>query len=152
MNKAAFFDRDGTINVNIGHLYDPKKLEFIPGRPDMIKKYNDEGYIVIVITNQAGIAKGMYTVEDMNRLHEHMNQQLMAHWGAHIDAFYYCPHHPDYTGFCHCRKPGTGMIEQAIQDFNVDVAQSVLFGDKHSDIEAGQKCGIKSILLDEWVK
>jgi D,D-heptose 1,7-bisphosphate phosphatase len=147
MNKAAFFDRDGTINMDIGHLYDCNKLEFIPGRPELIKHYNDEGYRVIVVTNQAGIAKGYYTVEDMLRFHEYMNQKLKEDWDAHIDAFYYCPHHPDYTGPCHCRKPEPGMIEQAILDWDIDVTQSVLYGDQFHDIEAGEKCGIKSILI-----
>jgi D,D-heptose 1,7-bisphosphate phosphatase len=147
VNKAAFFDRDGTINVNTGHLHVPDKLEFIPGRPELIKHYNDAGYKVIVVTNQAGIAKGYYTVEDMLRFHQYMNQRLWEYCGAHIDAFYYCPHHPDYTGLCHCRKPEPGMLEQAIKDFDIDVTQSVLYGDKSSDIEAGEKCGIKSVLL-----
>jgi D,D-heptose 1,7-bisphosphate phosphatase len=148
MKKAAFFDRDGTINVNTGHLYEPEKMEFIPGRPELIKKHNDEGYIVIVITNQAGIAKGMYTVEDMNRLHEYMNQKLMERWGAHIDTFYFCPHYPYLSGPCDCRKPAPGMIEKAIRDFEIDVTQSVLYGDKPHDIEAGEKCGIRSVLVE----
>lgn len=154
MNKAAFFDRDGTINVNIGHLHECDKLKFIPGRPELIKHYNDEGYKVIVVTNQAGIAKGYYTIEDMLRLHDYMNQQLRVYCGAHIDSFYFCPHHPDFTGECKCRKPEPGMIKQAIREWDIDVTQSILYGDKLHDIEAGVKCGIKSILLAsiEWLE
>lgn len=147
MNKAAFFDRDGTINTNIGHLYRAEDLAFIPGRPELIRWYNQNGYLVIVITNQAGIAKGYYTAEDMHQLHSEMNRRLLLQWGAHIDQFYFCPHHPDFTGPCHCRKPEPGMLEQAIQDFDIDVSQSILYGDQVWDIQAGERCGIRSILL-----
>lgn len=146
MNKAAFFDRDGTINVDVNYLYKKEDMKFIDGMPQFIKKWNDWGYKVIVVTNQAGIARGLYTQEDMNLLHEFMNEELKK-YGAHIDAFYFCPHHPDFTGVCKCRKPGTGMIEQAIKDFDIDVNQSILFGDKSWDVEAGEKCGIKSFLV-----
>ena len=141
MNKAAFFDRDGTINVEKNYLYKVEDFEFIEGIPELIKKYNDEGYIVIVVTNQAGIARGYYTEEDMNILHRYINEQL-AKIGAHIDAFYFCPHHPDITGECNCRKPKTGMLEKAIKDWDIDVSQSILYGDKPWDIVAGKKCGI----------
>lgn len=147
MNTAAFFDRDGTINVDVGHLYRVEDLRFIPGRPELIREHNDRGDLVIVVTNQAGIAKGLYTLEDMRRLHEEMNRRLKARWGAWIDAFYYCPHHPDFTGPCHCRKPEPGMIERAIRDHRIDATRSVLYGDKPWDIEAGEKCGIRGILL-----
>lgn len=147
MNKAAFFDRDGTINVEKNYLYKIEDFEFIDGIPELIKKYNDDGFIVIVITNQAGIARGYYTKEDMNNLHEYINNEL-SKIGAHIDAFYFCPHHPDFTGECNCRKPKTGMIEKAIKDWNIDVKQSILYGDKPWDIEAGEKCGIRSIYVE----
>ena len=146
MNKAAFFDRDGTINIEKNYLYKVEDFEFIKGIPELIKKYNDEGYVVIVVTNQAGIARGYYTEEDMNILHRYINEQL-AKIGAHIDAFYFCPHHPDITGECNCRKPKTGMLEKAIQEWNIDVNQSILYGDKPWDIEAGEKCGIRSIYV-----
>ena len=143
MNKAAFFDRDGTINIDKGYVHRIEDFEFIKGMPEFIKKYNDEGYKVIVVTNQAGIARGYYTQKEVDILHNYINEEL-AKIGAHIDAFYICPHHPDFTGECNCRKPKTGMIEQAIKDFDIDVKQSVLFGDKPWDIECGIKCGIKS--------
>lgn len=146
MNKVAFFDRDGTINVDVNYLYKIEDFRFINGMPQFIKKFNDWGYKVIVVTNQAGIGRGYYTEEDMHKLHDHINEEL-ARIGAHIDAFYFCPHHPDFTGSCRCRKPEPGMIEQAIKDFDIDVTQSVLFGDKPWDIEAGKKCGIKGYLV-----
>ena len=144
--KAVFFDRDGTINKEKDYVYRIEDFEFLPGIPEKIKEYNDEGYKVIVVTNQAGIARGYYSEEEMHTLHRHINDRLAA-IGAHIDAFYFCPHHPDITGPCQCRKPEPGMIKQAIHDFNIDVTQSLLYGDKPWDIEAGRRCGIKSILL-----
>lgn len=144
--KAAFFDRDGTINVDVGYLHKKEDLIFIKGRPELIRKFNKSGYWVIVITNQAGIARGYYTEDDMRELHKYMNMKL-AKFDAHIDAFYYCPHHPDFTGPCKCRKPETGMIQQAINDFDLDPSQCVLYGNQRQDIEAGEKCGIRSIML-----
>ena len=148
MNKAAFFDRDGTINIDKGHVYKIEDFEFIKGAKELIKSYNDKGYKVIVVSNQAGIAKGYYKKQDVDKLHEYINQELKK-INAHIDAFYICPHHPDYTGECNCRKPKTGMIEKAIKDFDIDVKESVLYGDKPWDIECGEKCGIKSYYIDK---
>lgn len=146
MNKAAFFDRDGTINVDTGYVHRIEEFQFIDGIPEFIKKWNDWGYKVIVVTNQAGIARGYYTEDDMHKLHAYMNEEL-AQIGAHVDAFYFCPHHPDFTGACHCRKPEPGMFEQAIKDWDIDVTQSIMFGDRQSDIEAAEKCGIKGYLV-----
>lgn len=145
-NKAAFFDRDGTINVDVHYLHRPDELDFIDGMPQFIRKWNDWGYRVIVVTNQAGIARGYYTEEEMRNLHCYMNAQLKQ-YGAHIDAFYFCPHHPDFSGPCHCRKPESGMIERAIAEFDLDPEQCILFGDQPWDIESGQRCGVKGYLL-----
>ena len=147
INKAAFFDRDGTINVDIHYLHRPEDLQFIAGMPEFIRKWNDWGYKVIVVTNQAGIARGYYGEKEMRALHRYMNERL-AEYGAHIDAFYYCPHHPEITGPCHCRKPEPGMIEDAVREFDLDPAQCILFGDKLWDVEAGEKCGICSIQVN----
>lgn len=139
---AAFFDRDGTINVNFGYVYKPEDLEFIRGIPERIKEYNDKNIPVIVITNQAGIARGLYTEDDMHRFHKHMNNRLRAEYGAHIDAFYFCPHHPDITGECKCRKPNTELFIKAADDLNIDLTKSVMYGDKESDREAAKRAGI----------
>ncbi|MDY4784946.1 HAD family hydrolase [Pygmaiobacter massiliensis] len=149
MKKAAFFDRDGTINVNTGHLHDPKQLSFIEGVPQLIRRFNEAGYLVIVITNQAGIAKGFYTEDDMHHLHKVLNERLQREYNAHIDAFYFCPHHPDFTGPCQCRKPATGMLKRAIEDFDIDVTQSFLFGDMPHDIECGERMKIRSYEIQE---
>lgn len=142
MTKAAFFDRDGTINVNFGHVYKLNELEFIPGVPEIIKKHNDEGIPVIVVTNQAGIAKGLYTEEEMHRFNNHLNECLKIEYDAHIDAFYFCPHHPEYTGECECRKPKAGMFFKAAKDFKIDLEQSVMYGDKETDRIAAMTAGI----------
>lgn len=148
MNKAIFLDRDGTINIDKGYVHTIEDFEFIEGMPEFIKEHNDKGYKIIVITNQAGIARGYYTKEDVDKLHQYINEKL-AQIGAHIDAFYICPHHPKFTGECNCRKPKTGMVEQAIKDFNIDVKQSILYGDKPWDIECGKRCGIKSFYIND---
>jgi D,D-heptose 1,7-bisphosphate phosphatase len=142
MRKAAFFDRDGTINVNFGHVYKPEDLVFVQGTPEIIADYNRQGVPVIVVTNQAGIAKGLYTEEDMHRFHAYMNERLEKEYGAHIDAFYFCPHHPDFTGPCDCRKPKPGMFLQAAKDWDIDLSRSVMYGDKDGDREAAKLAGI----------
>ena len=144
MNRAAFFDRDGTINVDTGYLYEPEKLKFIPGVPELIKKYNDEGYLVIVITNQSGIARGMFTVEQMERFNKYMNQRLQNEYGAHIDAIYVCPHLPEITGECDCRKPKPGLFLRAIRDYNIDPAESVAYGDSERDRDAAITAGVRN--------
>lgn len=146
---AAFFDRDGTINVNTGHLFEPDKLVFIEKTVSLIQEYNRLKWPVIVVTNQAGIAKGIYSEEDMQRLHEIMNQRLQLEFGARINAFYYCPHHPDYTGACSCRKPEPGMLLQAAKEWNIDLGRSVFYGDSQSDMEAARRAGVKGVLISE---
>lgn len=143
MNKAAFFDRDGTINVDIGYLHRPEDIEFIEGVPELIRRYNDEGRLVIVITNQSGIARGMFTEQDMQKVHAAMNERLEKEYGAHIDAFYFCPHLPEITGECECRKPKPGLFLRAIKDHDIDPVQSVSFGDAKRDEEASRMAGIR---------
>ena len=145
--KAAFFDRDGTINVDYGHVYRPEDLKFVKGTPQIIRRYNDQDIPVIVITNQAGIAKGMYTEADMHCFHQYLNSELQRLYGAHIDAFYFCPHHPDYTGPCDCRKPKPGLLVKAAQEWGVDLSASVMYGDKEKDRKAAQAAGIGEFVL-----
>ena len=137
---AAFFDRDGTINVDFGHVYRKEDLVFVDGIPEIIRWFNDASIPVIVVTNQAGIAKGLYREQDMYRFHNYMNEQLREHYGAHIDAFYFCPHHPE--DHCSCRKPEPGMIMQAARDRLISLPDSVMFGDKESDQIAAERAGI----------
>ena len=139
---AVFFDRDGVLNIDHGYTYRQQDFEWMPGAQDAIKYFNDHNYLVFVITNQSGIARGYYTEEDMHALHEFMNKELGAH-DAHIDAFYHCPHYPDaqeerYRTTCTCRKPAPGMIEQAFNEWDIKKEQSFLIGDKKSDIQAAE--------------
>ena len=150
MKKALFLDRDGTINVNKGYVYKPEDFIFIDGIIDAISRYNQEGYLVIVISNQAGIARGYYSEEDVIALHKYVDALLLKSH-ARVDKWYYCPHHPEFSQDCNCRKPKTGMLEQAIAEFDIDVKQSLLVGDKPWDMECGEKMGIRSIYVDEFL-
>lgn len=140
---VAFFDRDGTINVDTGYLYEPDKLEFIPITLSLIKCFNDYHVPVIVITNQSGIARGYYTIDEMHTLHNYMNYRLKTEYDCHIDAFYYCPHYPEISGTCNCRKPKPGMFLEAIKDYNANISQSFSFGDKQRDEQATIAAGIQ---------
>lgn len=151
MNKAVFLDRDGTINKEVNYLYRPEDFVFIPGAVEAIKTFRRLGYKVIVITNQAGVARGYYKEEDVKALHQFLDN-LLADEGTRIDAYYYCPHHPDgiveeYKGECSCRKPKTGMIIHATKDFDIDLSNSIIIGDKEIDVQTGKKSGIGKCIL-----
>ncbi|MFH0843287.1 MAG: HAD family hydrolase [Bacteroidota bacterium] len=141
MNKALFLDRDGVINIDKGHVYLRVQFEFMPGIFDLCRRYAFEGYLIIIVTNQAGIAKGIYTEKDFCDLTSWMLDRFSSE-GVNISKVYHCPHHSENTGICGCRKPAPGMILQAIIDFNLDISQCVLIGDKETDLEAGRRAGI----------
>ena len=148
-NKAIFFDRDGTLNVDVHYLHEPEKFVWIEGAIDAIRRANEHGYLVIVVTNQSGIARGYYDEAAVHRLHDWMNAELRKH-GAHIDAFYYCPHHiegklPAYAKSCDCRKPAPGMLLRALREHDVDPAASWVFGDAASDVAAAENAGVKGV-------
>jgi D-glycero-D-manno-heptose 1,7-bisphosphate phosphatase len=152
IRPAAFFDRDGVLNVDIGYTHKPEQLQWIDGAPEAIRLLNDTGYYVIVITNQSGIARGYFDEAAVQRFHAQMQDGLHAH-GAHIDAFYYCPHHPDgtvkkFAVQCRCRKPGTGLLEQAAQEWPIDRRASFLIGDKEADLTAAAEFRIRGIKFD----
>jgi len=151
MEKTVFLDRDGTINEEVHYLHRPEDLKFLPGAAEAIRLLRNQGFKIVVITNQAGVARGYYTCEDVERLHRFMNEELKKQ-GAWIDAFYYCPHHPVhgvgiYKKECRCRKPGTGMFEMAEREIPVDKARSYMIGDKLIDVLAGVNYGIPGILV-----
>jgi D-glycero-D-manno-heptose 1,7-bisphosphate phosphatase len=146
MTKALFLDRDGVINHDIHHLYRIEDCEFCGGIFDLALDYQNRGYLIIIITNQAGIAKGLYSVKDYYALRNWIHAQFIAH-GVYITDEYFCPHHPSYTGECNCRKPKPGMLLQAQSDWNVDMPKSVLIGDKATDIEAGRTAGVGVLKL-----
>jgi D-glycero-D-manno-heptose 1,7-bisphosphate phosphatase len=145
MKKALFLDRDGVINIDKNYLYQIDDFEFIDGIFDLCKKYQDKGYLIIVITNQAGIARGYYSVNDFNKLTHWMTEQFLTK-GILLSKVYFCPHHPDFDQDCNCRKPKPGMLLKAAKDFNLNLSQSVLIGDKQSDIDAGSNAGIKNLI------
>ena len=151
MTTVVFLDRDGVVNADIGYLWRREDLIWIPGAPETIRLFNERGWPVVVITNQSGVARGYYREEDVQDLHAWMNVELRQS-GAHIDAFYYCPHHPrgnvpEYILECNCRKPRPGLLLQAMKEWRADPATSFLIGDKDSDLEAAQAAGIKGYLF-----
>lgn len=149
---AAFLDRDGVLNVDHGYVHAAERLDWIAGAPQAVKLLNDAGYRVIVVSNQSGVARGYFGEAAVAAFHTHMNAELAAQ-GAHIDAFYYCPHYPQGTVkelavHCECRKPGTGMLEQAAREWPIDLAGSFLVGDKESDMTAAAAFKIKGVKFD----
>ena len=146
MNRAIFFDRDGVLNEEVGYLWEIEKFKWIDGAREAIKFCNERGLLAIVVTNQSGIARGLYTSREVDALHDFM-QKSLAELGAHIDGFYYCPHHPDFSGECDCRKPKPGLILRACEDFKINPAQSILFGDSARDLEAAQAAGLRAGIL-----
>ena len=150
-NRAVFLDRDGTINMEKGYLYRVEDFSFVPGAPQAIKLLKDAGFLVIVVTNQSGIARGYYSVRDVSLLHNHINAEL-ARLGTTIDAFFICPHHPQgtiekYSTRCDCRKPLPGMLLTAAEKFSIDLSRSYIIGDKAADVEAGLQAGCRSLLV-----
>ncbi|MDR0766766.1 MAG: D-glycero-beta-D-manno-heptose 1,7-bisphosphate 7-phosphatase [Odoribacteraceae bacterium] len=149
MNRAVFLDRDGTINSNKDHyyVYRPADFEFNPGVVDGIRRLNEAGYLVIVVTNQGGVARGIYGTRDVEALHAYMREELGKR-GARVDAIYYCPHHESVAP-CRCRKPSPYMIEQAIERFDIDPALSCMIGDSPRDMEAARAAGVTGILVQK---
>jgi len=151
VNKAVFVDRDGTIVEDIGYMNSPEQIKFIPGSLEAIKKLNNAGYKVIVITNQAGVARGL-VAEDMLQTIDKTLHKLILNSGAHLDGLYYCPHHPEYGVYpykqvCECRKPHPGLLKRAQKHFDIDLSLSFMIGDKATDVEAGKRAGTKTIFL-----
>ncbi len=149
--RAVFLDRDGTINVEKNYLHRVEDFEFIPGAPEAIRRLKQAGFLVIVVSNQSGVARGYFPLEDVQRLHAHLQAEL-ARFDTAIDAFYVCPHHPhegvgEYRRECDCRKGNPGMLLQAAADFDIDLSASFMVGDKVADIEAGKRSGCRSVLV-----
>ena len=137
--KALFLDRDGVININHGYVSRPEQVDWLPGIFDLVKRANKANYLVIIVTNQSGIARGYYSEATFWSLMNWMQEEF-AKQGANIDKIYYCPHHPSegqapYLVQCDCRKPSVGMIEQALQDYAIDLEHSIMVGDKRLDME-----------------
>jgi D-glycero-D-manno-heptose 1,7-bisphosphate phosphatase len=151
MNWAVLLDRDGVINEDVSYLHQPEHLRLIPGSASAIQRLNQHQIPVIVITNQAGVARGYFPESQVAVLHAALSQQL-AFDGAHIDRFYYCPHHPTegigaYRVDCTCRKPKPGMLLQAAREFNLELSRSFFVGDALSDMQAGEAAGCQNVLV-----
>jgi D-glycero-D-manno-heptose 1,7-bisphosphate phosphatase len=149
---AVFLDRDGTINEEVNYLGDPALLKLTPGAAKAIHLLNAHNIPVIVVTNQAGIARGYFTEAQMHLVHQALDLMIAVE-NAKIDAYYFCPHHPtagigEYKTNCSCRKPEPGMLYQAAQDLDLDLSQSYLVGDKLTDIQAGNLAGCQTVLVE----
>ena len=147
---AVFFDRDGTLNVDKDYLYKIEEFEWLSDAPQAIRWANERDYLVVVVTNQSGIARGYFAEDDVQRLHAWMNEDLKR-FGARIDAFYYCPHLPNgsvtaYAMDCDCRKPKPGLVERACADFSIERKVSILIGDKPRDVECAEAAGVRGVL------
>lgn len=150
--KAAFFDRDGVLNVDKSYLYKIEDLEWIDGAKEALAYLTKKGYTIFVVTNQSGIARGYYTVADMEKLHSFMAQEIEAA-GGRIEKFYYCPHLPggkvaEFAVECDCRKPKPGLILRAFEEYDIDKDKAFLIGDKPRDVESAEAAGIKGCLFE----
>ena len=148
---AAFLDRDGVINRDLGYVHRPDQFEWIADAPDAIRLLNERGYRVIVVTNQSGIGRGLYDEAQFHAFMDWIGARLAEH-GARLDAVYFCPHHPTearaaYRRACDCRKPRPGLILRALADFDLDAGASFLIGDKPSDLEAARAAGVAGHLF-----
>lgn len=143
---AVFLDRDGTIMEDAHYIKSPDEVRLIAGAAAAVKRINDAGVPAIVITNQSGIARGIFTVRDYEAVRRRFESLLEAE-GAHIDASYYCPHHPSASAPCNCRKPGTQMFDDAIRDFKLDPERVAYVGDRWRDVVASRKIGGRGIMI-----
>ena len=146
-NKAVFLDRDGVLNKEMGDYVRRIEDFHILDNFDALKKLQEKGYILLVATNQGGLAKGWYTEQELAKMHAELKKQYQEH-GVEITDFFYCPHHPDFTGDCDCRKPKPGLLLQGIDKYDLDPSLSYFIGDRGRDIEAGTAAGIKGILIN----
>lgn len=142
MRKAVFLDRDGVINIEKKYVYRIGDFTFIRGIFKLCRHYQQNDYLIFVVTNQAGIARKIYSENDFLTLTDWMTQKFKDK-GVSITKVYYCPHHPEFTGTCSCRKPAPGLLLKAAEEFNLDLSNSILIGDKESDLQAGHNAGVK---------
>ncbi len=146
MKKAFFLDRDGVINAEVEYLYKPDETVILPGVVSALRRLREAGFLAIVVTNQSGVARGMYGEADVHAVHERI-RELLAAEGASVDGFYHCPHHPKFSSPCDCRKPQPGMLLAACRDFDIDPARSAMVGDRLSDLAAGRAAGCRACYL-----
>jgi D-glycero-D-manno-heptose 1,7-bisphosphate phosphatase len=151
MRRAVFIDRDGTISEEVGYINHPSRFRLFPFAAAAIKHLNDAGWLAIIVTNQAGVARGYFSEDMIKNVHAEMTKEL-EHGSARLDAIYYCAHHPSvgeppYRFDCDCRKPKPGLISRAARDLNIDLAGSWMVGDRYSDVELARNAGVKSMFV-----
>ena len=145
-HRAVFLDRDGTIVEDTGYLHEPGRVRLLPGTADGIKRLNDHGYLVVIVTNQSGIARGLYTIADYTAVQRRVGELLTAH-GARLDGAYFCPHHPQFTGPCECRKPALKLFLDAQHALDIDFRRSWWVGDRLADVQPAGSLGGHGILV-----
>jgi D,D-heptose 1,7-bisphosphate phosphatase len=163
LKPAIFLDRDGTLNFDYGWITSPSKIELLPGAAEAVRAINEAEFLAVLVTNQPVIARGECSEAELTAIHERL-KVLLTKSDAHLDAIYYCPHHPD-SGFpgerrelkirCHCRKPSPGLLESAARDLNIDVTRSWMIGDSERDLGAAAAFGIPAALVasnQQWFK
>lgn len=152
MNKpAVFIDRDGTINEQMGYINHLSRFRLIPGVPEAIRLLNENNFLAIIVTNQSGVARGYFPISLVREVHSFMEESL-KNAGAFVDGIFFCPHYPtgkvsEYTIECDCRKPKTGLIDQALDSFDIDISRSYMVGDHSTDMELAHNCGLKGIMV-----
>ena len=151
MRRAVFIDRDGTISEEVGYINHPSRFRVFPYAAAAIKHLNDAGWLAIVVTNQAGVARGYFSEDMIQTVHAGMTKEL-ENGGARLDAIYYCAHHPSvgeppYRFDCDCRKPKPGLISRAARDFDIDLSGSWMVGDRYSDVELARNAGVQSMFV-----
>lgn len=162
LRRAVFFDRDGTLNEEVGYVDDLRRFRVYPFATHAVRQINAAGLLAVVLTNQSGVGRGMFPEELVGTVHEQLKTE-MQQAGARLDAIYYCPHHPAaevarYRTDCSCRKPATGMMQQAAQQLGIRLSESFVIGDRYVDIEMAKRAGAASVLVrtgfgqGEWEK
>jgi D-glycero-D-manno-heptose 1,7-bisphosphate phosphatase len=149
--RAVFIDRDGTISEEVGYVNHPSRYRVFPYSAEAVRLLNDANYLAVLVTNQAGVARGYFAEEMIGMVHDILTEEL-ARGAARLDAIYYCPHHPSvgevpYRLDCDCRKPRPGLIRRAVQEFDIDAAQSWMIGDRYGDIELARNAGVRSAFV-----
>lgn len=146
-NKAVFLDRDGVLNHEMGDYIRRIEDFQILDNFDALKQIQDKGYLLIVATNQGGLAKGWYNEDELGRMHASLREAYSEH-GVNFTDIFYCPHHPDFTGECDCRKPRPGLLTRGIEQYSLDPTKSYFIGDRERDMEAAAAAGVNGILIE----
>jgi D-glycero-D-manno-heptose 1,7-bisphosphate phosphatase len=149
--RAVFLDRDGVLIRDVHHLTAASQIEILTGVPEALRRLRQNGWTVVVVTNQSVVARGLVTEEELEEIHQVLQERLHARGGP-VDAIYYCPHHPQgavarYRMACDCRKPRPGLLFRAAEDLGIDLAASIMVGDTGTDIEAGRRAGCRTVLI-----